>query len=224
MIHLQRFSAFTQKYPGWIFTTGLSLSAAVDILITACLCYFLHQMRRRTASTTMTHVVNTLTLYTLENGFFTCITTTASLISWLAMPQNLVFMGLHFIIGKLYVNSLLFSLNTQKELREMRTEKPEWEASQRVLPLNGYIDTAPRTVSDPYSSTYLTTSGEAYHPAFKSIPPGLPTHLEVSVERTVTRSSDEPIESRMDAYGLRPATRSRPNSLQYALEPWRSLP
>jgi hypothetical protein len=35
----------------WVFTTGLSLSASVDIIITGWLCYFLQKMRRRTAST-----------------------------------------------------------------------------------------------------------------------------------------------------------------------------
>ncbi|KAJ7466372.1 hypothetical protein FB451DRAFT_1260755 [Mycena latifolia] len=222
MIHLHRYSAFNEKYPGWVFTTGLSLSASVDILITACLCYYLQKMRRRTASTPMAHVVDTLTLYTLENGFLTCVTTTASLICWLTMPNNLVFLGLHFVIGKLYANSLLISLNTRKELREMRWKKAEWDPSVPVLTSGDF--TVPYSTSYPYgvtSQSTMTTPGAAYRPAFKVNPRVLPAHLEVSVERTVERSSDDLTELQPDEYGR---IYHRPRSPRHTVEPWRSLP
>ncbi|KAJ7645010.1 hypothetical protein B0H17DRAFT_458712 [Mycena rosella] len=171
MIRLHRYSAFNEKYPRWVFTTGLSLSASVDILITACLCYFLQKIRRRTASTTMAHVVDTITLYTLENGSLTCLTTTASLVCWLTMPNNLVFLGLHFVISKLYANSLLISLNTRKELREMRWKKSEWDPAVPVLTPADF--TVPYSTSYPYGSTThvtMNSPGAAYRPAFKVHP------------------------------------------------------
>ncbi|KAJ7642887.1 hypothetical protein B0H17DRAFT_1104819 [Mycena rosella] len=222
MIRLHRYSAFNEKYPGWVFTTGLSLSASVDILITACLCYFLQKMRKRTASTTMAHVVDTLTLYTLENGFLTCLTTTATLICWLTMPNNLVFLGLHFVIGKLYANSLLISLNTRKELREMRWKKSDWDPSAPVLTPGDF--TVPYTTSYPYGSTHdtMTSPGAAYRPAFKVNPRVLPSHLEVSVERTIERSSEDLTEIiEDDAYGR---NYHRPRSPRHTVDPWRSLP
>jgi len=125
MVRLQRYSAFVLKYPGWVFTTGLSLSSAVDVIITVWLCIFLRKLRTRMAagSSVMIRVVDSLTLYTLENGALTCFATTASLICWLIMPTNLVFLGLHFIIGKLYANSLLAALNTRQELRQIHTPR-----------------------------------------------------------------------------------------------------
>ncbi|KAF7308032.1 hypothetical protein MKEN_01165400 [Mycena kentingensis (nom. inval.)] len=158
MIHKQRYSVFADHYPGWVFTTGLSLSASVDVIITGCLCYFLRKMGKRTSSTLMARVVRTMTLYTLENGLVTCLAATASLICiwgafepeadlpalrfpvfksivyWLTMPENLIFLGLHFVIGKLYANSLLISLNTRKELREMRWKR---EAQASMWPVIG---------------------------------------------------------------------------------------
>ncbi|KAJ7779322.1 hypothetical protein DFH07DRAFT_794694 [Mycena maculata] len=229
MIRLHRYSAFTQKYPGWIFTTGLSLSAGVDILITGWLCYFLQKMRRRTASTIMAQVVNTLTLYTLENGFLTCVTTTATLICWLAMPRNLVFLGLHFVIGKLYANSLLISLNTRKELREMRWNKPNWDPAVPVLTSDDF--TIPYTRSYQYgevTSLTMTTPASAYRPAFKvssrlsqSRMPQSP--LEVSVQRTIQRSSDDlsDIIEEDRAYDRR---YHRPRSPRHSSDPWRALP
>jgi len=227
MIRLHRYAVFNEKYPGWIFTTGLSLSASVDIIITAWLCYFLQKMRRRTASTMMAHVVNTLTLYTLENGFLTCLTTTASLICWLAMPNNLVFLGLHFVIGKLYANSLLINLNTRKELREMRWNKSDWDPNVPVLTSDDF--TVPYTRSYTYggmTSMTMTSPTSAYRPAFKVNPRVLPSQLEVNVERRVERTSDDLsdiIYQNENAYGRR-YHRPRPPSPRHSSEPWRSLP
>ncbi|KAF5344459.1 hypothetical protein D9758_014128 [Tetrapyrgos nigripes] len=119
----------------WIFTTGLSLSSATDILIALSLFFLLQSMRKRigTESSVMVQVVDTLTLYTLETGLLTCVLTTASLICWLIMPTNLVFLGLHFVIAKLYANSLLASLNTRKQLREMGPRISPW--SDKTLPI-----------------------------------------------------------------------------------------
>ncbi|KAJ7144569.1 hypothetical protein C8R44DRAFT_865477 [Mycena epipterygia] len=226
MIRLHRYSAFMEKYPGWVFTTGLSLSASVDIIITGWLCFFLQKMRRRTASTPMAQVVDTITLYTLENGFLTCVTTTASLICWLTMRTNLVFLGLHFIIGKLYANSLLISFNTRKELREMRWNKPEWDPTAPVLTSDDF--TVAHSRSYPYdvvTSLTMTTPSAAYRPAFKVKPRVLPSQLEVSVERTVTRTSEELTDVVSSGYGQRYGQRyHRPRSPRHTVEPWTSLP
>ncbi|KAJ7230127.1 hypothetical protein GGX14DRAFT_692045 [Mycena pura] len=212
MIMLKRYSAFTRTYPGWVFTTGLALSATVDIIITGWLCYFLQKMRRRTSSTPMARVMHTLTLYTLENGMITCITTTASLICWLTMRTNLVFLGLHFVIGKLYANSLLVSLNTRKELREMRwTEDGASASGWPVLSSGGGELTVPygTTVMNsggaytyPYSvvTSYGGHPGASiatsdYRPAFKvPAPPRArppPAEVGVRVTRVVRHSSDD---------------------------------
>ncbi|KAH6910971.1 hypothetical protein BKA70DRAFT_1423730 [Coprinopsis sp. MPI-PUGE-AT-0042] len=124
MIRLKHLSTFLDShFSRSLFTTGLSLSAAIDVLITGWLCYFLREVRSRIGgphSTMMIRMVDTLTLYTLENGLLTCFAAIASLICWLTMPHNLIFMGLHFVISKLYANSLLASLNMRNDLRHLQ--------------------------------------------------------------------------------------------------------
>ncbi|KAJ7637441.1 hypothetical protein B0H17DRAFT_1217098 [Mycena rosella] len=224
MIRLHRYSAFSQKYPGWVLTTALSLAASVDILIIACLCSFLRKIRQRSAFTLLAQVVDTLTLYTLENGVLTCLTTTASLICWVTIPENLIFLGLHFVIGKLYANSLLLSLNTRKELREMHWKKSDWGPSGPVVvpadfnmpcsPISPAYD-APYSTTHPYTAA-PHTPGSAYRPAFKVNPRVLPSQLEISVERTTERSSEDLI---------RQYHRSgSPRHSGHTVEPWGSLP
>ncbi|CAK5266432.1 unnamed protein product [Mycena citricolor] len=246
MIHLQRYTAFNDEYPGGIFTTGLSLSAVVDVLITGCLCYFLQRMRRRTASGPMSQMVNLLTLYTLENGLLTCLTTTASLICWLAMPNNLVFLGLHFIIEKLYANSLLISLNTRKELREMRWNKSggtRWDKSVPVFTQDDF--TVPYSQSQSGSSHHgyghgantelaMSKPHSAYRPASKLNPRTFPATLQVSVERSVRRTSADlseyalayasPYDERRRGRGAQRYQVHRPGSHEPLGDQLRSLP
>jgi hypothetical protein len=227
MIRLRRYDVFIDPYPGWIFTTGLSLSASVDVIITGWLCYFLQKMRRRTASNPMAHVVNTLTLYTLENGLLTCVTTSASLICWLTMKHNLIFLGLHFVIGKLYANSLLITLNTRKELREMRWNKTEWDRTVPILTSDDFTVPYTQQYTYPYGavtsvSMSMSSPSAAYRPAFKVNPRILPSQLEINVERRVERCSDELSEIiRQDNYGQR---FQRPRSPRHTSEHMRTLP
>ncbi|KAF9236841.1 hypothetical protein BU15DRAFT_76568 [Melanogaster broomeanus] len=83
MIRLKSYSAFVNKpFPSWVFTTGLSLSALVDIIITVFLCYFLRSGRSSVPSTN--RLIDTLTLYTVQNGSATCLGAIGSLICALA--------------------------------------------------------------------------------------------------------------------------------------------
>ncbi|KAG1809518.1 hypothetical protein EV424DRAFT_1350014, partial [Suillus variegatus] len=47
----------------------------------------------------MNHIINSLILYTLEDWKFTCAVTSASLICWMVMRHNLIFLGMHFAIS-----------------------------------------------------------------------------------------------------------------------------
>jgi len=66
----------------------------------------------------MDQIVNTLSLYAIENGLLTSVAIVISLGCWLGMRHNLVFMAIHFVVGKLYANSLLAALNSRRRVRE----------------------------------------------------------------------------------------------------------
>ncbi|KAI0249990.1 hypothetical protein BJV78DRAFT_625818 [Lactifluus subvellereus] len=114
LARLQSFPAFVVKYKS-VFTLGLSLSSAVDIVITIGMCYYLQESRRGFG--TMDEVIDSIIVYTINNGSLTTISTIASMICWLAIPHTLIFMALHFAIAKMYANSLLATLNMRQGLR-----------------------------------------------------------------------------------------------------------
>ncbi|KAK0209315.1 hypothetical protein DFS33DRAFT_1272342 [Desarmillaria ectypa] len=139
-LSIETYSRFRNKF-GWVFSTGLGLSSAVDILITGSLLKLLHANRK--SSLSFDHVIDSLILYTLECGAVTCAATIASMICWLTMSNNLVFLGLHFVISKLYSNSLLATLITRYELRNSR----ERSTSDGIVDLDVFNMRNPRRVN-----------------------------------------------------------------------------
>ncbi|KAK0200644.1 hypothetical protein DFS33DRAFT_1363181 [Desarmillaria ectypa] len=130
MIHLKTFSAFKEDFR-WVFTLGLSLSSAVDILITGSLFGLLHTSRSEADN--LNAIIDSLILYTFETGSLTCAATIIDMICWITMSSNLIFMGLHFVINKLYANSLLVTLNTRRGLRRAQPFSPGISGSAIIL-------------------------------------------------------------------------------------------
>ncbi|KAE9402395.1 hypothetical protein BT96DRAFT_991198 [Gymnopus androsaceus JB14] len=112
MVKLQSFEAFRSKI-GWVFSVGLALSSIVDVLITGVMMIILRQSRKKSLS--LDSVLDSLIIYTFETGSITAIATIASLITWLAL-DNLIFLALHFVIAKLYANSVVAMLNYRQSL------------------------------------------------------------------------------------------------------------
>ncbi|KAJ7894553.1 hypothetical protein B0H13DRAFT_2339182 [Mycena leptocephala] len=71
------FRPTTTDYVKWIFTLGLAVSSAVDVLIAGLLVYLFRS--NRTRSGRFNHVLDKLILYGLESGSLTCIGTITSL-------------------------------------------------------------------------------------------------------------------------------------------------
>jgi len=130
MIIIKSFKGFSQQFR-WVFTLGLALSSSADVLITITLCYKLRS--NRTGSISMDNVIDSLVLYTLETGSLTCAGTVLSMLCWLTMSYNRLFLALHFIIAKLYANSLLATLNTRKQLSDSRMKTTT--SGDHVLPV-----------------------------------------------------------------------------------------
>ncbi|KAI0081010.1 hypothetical protein K474DRAFT_1657195 [Panus rudis PR-1116 ss-1] len=168
MITIHSYQSFVQQYT-WSFTTGLALSTATDILIAAALCWYLN--KNRTGFSSMDKIIDSITLYTIENGLLTCVTTVISLICWIAMPHNLIFLGLHFAISKLYSNSFLATLNSRKALRG-RSQA----SSDREMPV---LFPDNRWSRNPGSRREIDPVG---------------TKVHISVEKTIQHDVEDPSE------------------------------
>jgi hypothetical protein len=97
MVHLRDYDIFREHFLP-LFSVVLALSAFVDIMITICLFVLLRKTRKQSMS--MDDVIDTLILYNFEIQSLTSTAATITLIFWLIAKTNLVFLGVHFIIGK----------------------------------------------------------------------------------------------------------------------------
>jgi len=178
MGRLKSFHGFVEHY-GYVFTLGLSMACTADICITASMCYFLQMSR--TGFGMMDHVIDTIMLYTFNNGALTSVTTVISMICWLTMPGNLIFLGLHFTISKLYANSLLATLNSRRLIRKQRAKVGVVEGSH-ALPVMfpSYGESRARRGARFAVSTFSPTCDMTD-----------PGRLEISVEKTIQCDADE---------------------------------
>ncbi|PBK81074.1 hypothetical protein ARMGADRAFT_815273 [Armillaria gallica] len=84
-----------------------STVAATDFVIALMMCYYLHKSRTAmNVSTTACRVLNLMRLV-IVSGLATSTCSLLTLISYIAWPESLIFLGIVFILPKLYVNSLL---------------------------------------------------------------------------------------------------------------------
>jgi len=114
-----------------VFTLGLAFSSVADVIITFGMCFYLQESRQGLG--TMDKVIGSIIVYTVNNGALTCVSTIVSMICFLTMPHNLIFMALHFAISKMYANSLLATLNTRQTLRGRTVQFKE--TIKRPLPV-----------------------------------------------------------------------------------------
>ncbi|KAM6490014.1 hypothetical protein JOM56_014593 [Amanita muscaria] len=124
LIRLRDFLLFKTLFDALV-TIGLPLASAVDLLIMTLKLVLLHKGRRQIAGEGVAirrgtkNVIDQLIIYTLEAGSLTAFGIVLCTILWFATPKSLNFLGIFFVIPKLYVNSLMGSLNIRHRLRSM---------------------------------------------------------------------------------------------------------
>ncbi|KAJ6467877.1 hypothetical protein C8R45DRAFT_1019325 [Mycena sanguinolenta] len=92
-----------------------AVGAAADLSIAAILCWYLR--RELTEFDRINSLVGRLIQYTVATGLVTSLLALGCLISYVAAPNGLIFMAMHFSLGRMYTNALLATLNSRKILR-----------------------------------------------------------------------------------------------------------
>ncbi|KAK7062917.1 hypothetical protein VNI00_000415 [Paramarasmius palmivorus] len=113
------------KYPRFEDMGGLlglnlainSLTAVADVSITVAVCYYLG--RSKTGFATSETMLNRITVLAVNTGAITSVWTIVILITYLSLPGYYVYFGMYLVIGRLYANSLLATLNARQKLRSM---------------------------------------------------------------------------------------------------------
>lgn len=98
---------------------ALSLGCASDIVTAAILIYFF--WNARTEFEGSHRIINVLMAYALNTGALTSMTSLLMIFTYVFLKNNLLFAGVFMVLGRLYANSVLGTLNTRQILRAHRS-------------------------------------------------------------------------------------------------------
>ncbi|PBK63032.1 hypothetical protein ARMSODRAFT_1024327 [Armillaria solidipes] len=92
-----------------------STIAAADLIIASMMCYYLHKCKREIMHSTTMDILLRLMRLVLVSGVATSAISLSTLIAYIVWPGSLIFVGIHFVLAKLYINSLLAMLNSRSK-------------------------------------------------------------------------------------------------------------
>jgi len=130
--------------------TWLSLGATTDIIIAGSLSFYLHTSRTGFGSTDT--LINKLMAYAINNGLLTSILDIVVLV-FTTSGGSLIFWAIFQIIGNLYTNSMMATLNSRRSLAQVGQpvlSKPSQAIDFRVQQSVITVDTEdPRFIEAP---------------------------------------------------------------------------
>ncbi|KAH9071537.1 hypothetical protein EDB83DRAFT_2517350 [Lactarius deliciosus] len=196
LARLQNFPAFTAKYKAGRFR-ALSIDHLSYVSSVARLYTWIGTFKVVKVWERWTRSLGLSSSTQVNNGAITCVSTIVSMICWLTMPHNLIFMALHFAIGKMYANSLLATLNTRQALRGRAVHFKE--AAGHPLPVllpSSYSHTM-RSPLPPDGTIDFANGGETKGMQITYPPQDVETsskqgvQLHITVEKTVQYDTDD---------------------------------
>jgi hypothetical protein len=139
-----------------IGSVALSLGVFTDVFTAASLSYFLHKMR--TGFKRSDTLINRLIIYSVNTGTLTSVFSAAVLASYNLMPSNLIYIGIYFILSKLFANSCVATLNTRRFIHGRGTDHEEATIPTFLMVANTLPPPPERTKRNPRQQRVSITS------------------------------------------------------------------
>ncbi|KAJ6468282.1 hypothetical protein C8R45DRAFT_1218790 [Mycena sanguinolenta] len=142
VIRFPNFTDFHDKVTPY-FTAAMVLAAASDTIIAITMALYLQRNRYHDTFQRTNTLLNRLIKYIVSTGALTSMVDVIVLTTYLAMPNNLVYIGFLNIVNNFYANSMLAMLNAREFLRSTETG-----ASDIVMNTTGSPHTTDRSRQD----------------------------------------------------------------------------
>ncbi|KAF8214086.1 hypothetical protein K438DRAFT_1802842 [Mycena galopus ATCC 62051] len=110
------FTTFADKW-SWLIETLQIIGAVTDVLIAIALCVYYLRNNDTTFSSTKI-LIDKLLMWAISTGLITSLDSVLSLIFFLTMRSNMVWIIMYIWLPKLYSNSFMATLNARNGLRE----------------------------------------------------------------------------------------------------------
>ncbi|KAF8967243.1 hypothetical protein BDZ97DRAFT_542348 [Flammula alnicola] len=111
-----RFKVWTEKVSlKPLALAGTVMVVFLDTLIATILCVYL--LKQGATGKEFRRVVRRVVIFAINTGLASSIMSTVNIVTFLAFPNTMVFLGSNFIFTKVYANCLLANLNVRESLR-----------------------------------------------------------------------------------------------------------
>ncbi|KAG6918476.1 hypothetical protein DXG01_014103 [Tephrocybe rancida] len=100
----------------WVIYTSFAWPAVIDLVIAIAMCYYLFRSKSGFSGTNSKIIM--IIRMILISGFLTSACSLTALICYATMPNTLVFLGIEFLLTKLYINSFLAMLNARQTVQD----------------------------------------------------------------------------------------------------------
>jgi len=108
-----RLETFTDvQLISWAIESSFAASTAIDFLISMSMCFYLRKSKG--LQSRLNSRISTVMQYSLSSGLFTSACSLSCLFTYILLPNTLVYLGLEFLLTKLYVGSFLAMLNARQ--------------------------------------------------------------------------------------------------------------
>ncbi|KAI5120193.1 hypothetical protein M0805_002659 [Coniferiporia weirii] len=129
----------------WMLYVSLGSAVVADISVAVSLCYFL--AKNKTGFKTTDKKITVLIAYVINTGLLTSVCALCCFITYAAMHDNYVFLGIYFILPKLYYNSFLATLNARQKLAFSGGAGPSAYQMQRIVNISAGTGSSPHSAS-----------------------------------------------------------------------------
>ncbi|KIM37530.1 hypothetical protein M413DRAFT_448350 [Hebeloma cylindrosporum] len=185
------------KMSGVVYAT-YSTATAIDFIIAFTMCYYLYRSRSSFSGTNNKIVI--VMRYVLITGCLTSACSLSALITYGALPHTMVFIGIDFILGNLYVVSYIAMLNARKSMNERELSSVEVNSVGKAMrPGMGlHSETLNiHSMDDKVTPDVIPLSEAKFRPSYptqygRGSEQGIPSkqHLGITVHRTEARKYD----------------------------------
>ncbi|PIL32420.1 hypothetical protein GSI_05122 [Ganoderma sinense ZZ0214-1] len=143
----------------WGLYAGLSVEAAVDLVVAIAQVILLRKFETGIRSTDSS--IRVLMQYSINTGLLTSFCAIGAVVSFAAAPRKFIYFAFYFVLGKMYVNSLLATLNARGSIlgtRGPRRRRAAAEDKEVAFPTAG-------ATTDTGRNGRLTTFDASLHGA-----------------------------------------------------------
>ncbi|KAF8695459.1 hypothetical protein AX14_001808 [Amanita brunnescens Koide BX004] len=126
----------------WSILLSFSMATFNDIMLAVGMCHILYLGTTVFAETKS--MLGMIVRYVIVSGALTSMCSITGLITFVAMPDNFVFLGVALVFSKLYINSYLAMMNARKNIRNTATnvvQMSDIEARFRNMDFQGCTST-----------------------------------------------------------------------------------